>query len=161
MSGLTRDDRVMKRIALIAAALTLAVPGIAEAKQKFKTTRSSGIIKGHFAQPPTSEGYAFSGFLSDSKLGEGAVTTQGTIDGTTTSGGLIAFFDKGTVRGSFTFTLTANPDGTIGLDGTIKFKGGTGAYKGARGSGETTGVQDADGYTTFEYNQKIKLPKKR
>ena len=61
----------------------------------------------------------------------------------------------------FEFTLTTNPDGTLGFDGTIKFKGGTGAYKGARGSGETTGTQDADGYTTFEYNQKLKLPKKK
>lgn len=149
----------MKRIVL-AAVLTLAAPGLAEAKQKFKTIKSSGIIKGHFAQPPSTEGYAFAGFVSDSKLGEGAATSQGSIAGSNTSGGLIAFFDKGSVRGSFKFTVTANADGTTSFEGTIKFKGGTGAYRGARGTGEMTGTQDAEGYTSFEYTQKVKVPKK-
>ena len=70
------------------------------------------------------------------------------------------FLDKGTLRATFQFTVTLNADGSVGFQGTTKYKGGTGAYKGAKGSGQTTATQDAEGYTTFEYTQTLKLPKR-
>jgi len=48
------------------------------------------------------------------------MTSQGSFSGETTTGGLIAFFDHGTIRGSFSFTA-------------------------------------ADGYTTFDYSQTLKV----
>ncbi|HYI17218.1 MAG TPA: hypothetical protein VD836_00845 [Solirubrobacteraceae bacterium] len=150
----------MRSIAVLAAAVTvLAVPAVAEAR-KFRTIKSSGTILGHLAQPATSEGYAFAGFLSDSKLGQGATTSQGSFSGLTTTGGLIAFFDNGTLRASFDFVSTPHADGTITFLGTTRYRGGTGAFKGARGSGDVTATQDADGYTRFEYTQKVRIPRR-
>jgi hypothetical protein len=146
-----------KHIVLAATAALLVAPGVADAKPRFKTITSTGIVKGHLAQPATTEGYAFAGFLSDSKLGEGATTSQGSFSGATTTGGLIAFFDHGTLRGSFSFTAAPQPDGSVALAGTTKYQGGTGRYRGAKGSGRVTGTQDADGYTTFEYSQTLRV----
>jgi hypothetical protein len=150
----------MRSIAVLAAAIVLAVPGVADAKQRYKVIKSSGTIQGHTAQPVTAEGYAFAGNVRDSKLGEGATTSQGGFAGATTSGTLTVFLDRGTVRGTFQFTITPNADGTVTLQGTTKYTGGTGAYRGAKGSGRTTATQDAAGYTTFEYAQKLKVPKR-
>jgi len=150
----------MRSIAVLAAAITLAVPGVADASQKLKTVKSSGTIKGHIAQPATAEGYAFAGFVSDSKLGAGATTSQGSVDGLTTSGTLTVFLDKGTIRGTFQFTGSLNANGTVTFQGTTTYKGGTGAYKGAKGSGHTTATQDGEGYTTFEYTQTLKLARR-
>ena len=63
-------------------------------------------------QPATADGYAFAGFVSDSKLGQGATTSRGGFDGPTTSGTLTVFLDKGTLRATFHFAITANADGT-------------------------------------------------
>ena len=150
----------MRRLAVLVAAIMLAVPAVADAKQKVKIVKSSGTIKGHLAQPATADGYAFAGFVSDSKLGQGATTSRGGFDGPTTSGTLTVFLDKGTLRATFHFAITANADGTVTFQGTTKYKGGTGAYKGAKGSGQTTATQDAEGYATFEYTQTLKLPKR-
>jgi len=138
----------------------VAVPGVADARLKYRTVKSTGTIKGHLAQPATAEGYAFAGFVSDSRPGEGATTSRGSFDGPATSGTLTVFLDKGTLRATFQFTVTLNADGSVGFQGTTKYKGGTGAYKGAKGSGQTTAAQDAEGYATFEYTQTLKLPKR-
>src|SRR6476469_6224340 len=87
----TRRAHSMRKIAVLAATVMLAVPGGADARQKFRTVKSSGTIFGHLAQPATSEGYAFAGFVSDSKLGEGATTSQGTFTGSTPTGRLTGF----------------------------------------------------------------------
>jgi hypothetical protein len=150
----------MRSIAVLAAAITLAVAGVADAKQNFKIVASSGTIHGHLAQPATAQGYRFAGFVSDSKLGEGATTSRGSLDGLTTSGTLTVFLDKDTLRATFHFKVTPNADGTVTFQGTTKYTGGTGAYKGARGSGQTTATQDTAGYTTFQYTQTLKLPKR-
>jgi hypothetical protein len=154
---------VIGRTGILAAAIVLAVPAVpavADAKPTTKVVKSSGTIKGHLAQPATPEGYAFAGFVSDSKLGEGATTSQGSFDGSTTSGSFIVYLDKGTLRATFHFTVTPQADGTLTFAGTTKYHGGTGAYKRARGSGETTATQDAEGYTTFQYTQTVRVPKR-
>jgi len=149
----------MRSIVVLGAAISLAVAGVADAKQKVKIVQSSGTIQGDLARPSTAEGYTFAGFVNDSKLGTGATTSQGNSDGPTTSGTLIVFLAKGTLRATFHFDVTANADGTVTFQGTTKYTGGTGAYKGAKGSGHTNGAQDAQGYTTFEYTQTVKIPK--
>jgi hypothetical protein len=151
---------VIRGIGVLAAAIMLAVPAVADAKPKIKLVKSSGTIQGHLAQPATAEGYAFAGFVSDSKLGEGATTSQGSFAGSTTTGTLIVYLDKGTLRATFRFTATPQADGTLTFDGTTKYRGGTGAYKGARGSGDTTATQDAAGYTTFQYSQTLSVRKR-
>ena len=152
--------RIVVLVVLVVAAAVLAAPAVTDAQRRFRTIRSSGTILGHLAQPASPEGYAFAGFVSDSKLGEGATTAQGSIEGPTTSGAIVAFFDRGTVRGSFRFAITANPDGTITYEGTTRYRGGTGAYAGARGSGRTIATQDAEGYTRFDYTQTLKVPRR-
>jgi hypothetical protein len=73
---------------------------------------------------------------------------------------LSLFLARGTVRGTFRYTVTANTDGTLTFRGTTRYSGGTGAYKGAKGSGETTATQDDEGYTTFRYTQTLKVPRR-
>jgi hypothetical protein len=46
----------MRRIAVLIAAVMLAVPAVADARQKFRTVKSSGTVFGHLAQPATPEG---------------------------------------------------------------------------------------------------------
>ena len=150
----------MRRIALLAAAIVVAVPGVADAKLRYRTVNSTGTIKGHLAQPATAAGYAFAGFVSDSKFGEGATTSQGTFYGATTSGSLIVYLDRGTLRASFEFAISPGPSGTVTFAGTTKYTGGTGRYKGAKGSSHTTATQDAEGYTTFGYTQRVKIPRR-
>ena len=70
------------------------------------------------------------------------------------------FLDKGTIRGTFQFTVNLNANGTVTFQATTEYKGGTGACKGAKGSGHTTAMQDGEGYATFEYTQTLKLPKR-
>src|SRR3954471_10694490 len=108
-----KECSVMRSIAVLAAAITLAVAGVADAKQNFKIVASAGTIHGHLAQPATAQGYRFAGFVSDSKLGEGATTSRGSLDGLTTSGTLTVFLDKGTLRATFHFKVTPNADGTV------------------------------------------------
>src|SRR3712207_4021585 len=149
-----------RTIGVLAAAILLAVPGVADAQRKVRVVKSSGTILGHLAQPATPEGYAFAGFVSDSKLGEGATTSQGSLEGSRTSGTFIVYLDTGTLRGTFRFTVTPQADGTTRFEGTTRYRGGTGAYRGARGSGETTATQDAGGYTTFRYRQTLRVRKR-
>ena len=150
----------MRRFAVLVVAILVAIPGGAVAA-KTRTIKTTGVIKGHDAQPAAPDGsYAFAGFVSDKKAGEGAITTQGTIEGTSSTGTFTSFFDKGTQRGTFTLSATLNADGTVSVTGTTKVKGGTGAYRGARGGGTLTGTIDAEGYTTFEYANTVKLPKR-
>src|SRR5215213_4987197 len=113
----------MRRLAVLVAAIMLAVPAVADAKQKVKIVKSTGTIKGHLAQPATAEGYAFAGFVSDSKFGEGATTSQGTFDGATTSGSLIVYLDRGTLRASFEFAISPASSGTVTFAGTTKYTG--------------------------------------
>jgi len=158
-----KEWSVMRGIAaltVLAAAIPLAVPGVADASQTFNVTKSSGTIRGHLAQPATADGYVFAGRFSDSKLGKGATTSRGSFDGLITSGTLTVFLAKGTVRGTFKFTAIPNADGTVTYQGTTKYMGGTGAYRRARGSGQTTGTQDAQGYTKYTYTQTLKLPRR-
>jgi hypothetical protein len=145
-------------IVLVAASL-LALPGVAGAQAKFKTVKSTGVIQGHWAQPPSDAGFSFAGFVSDTKAGEGAITVQGTIDPTdlSSTGTYVGYFDKGTQRGSFALQGTPDAAGGFTLTGTLRIKGGTGAYKGAKGTARTTATLDADGYGSFDYTKTLKV----
>jgi hypothetical protein len=147
----------MRRIAVLAAVMLLALPAVAEARVRYKVVKSTGTIQGHVVAPTTAEGYDFAGTVHDSKFGVGATTSHGGFSGLTTSGTLTVFLDRGTLDATFSFAITPSADGTFVLQGTTKYTGGTGRYKGAKGSSQTTATQDADGYTTFHYTQKVKL----
>ena len=140
------------------AVAVLAVPGVAEAK-KFKTIKSSGTILGHLAQPATAEGYAFAGFVSDSKLGEGATTSQGSFDGCRRPGADRVPGPRHAARDVRVrdHAQRGRHDHVPGHDEVHRWHR---RYKGARGSGRTTATQDAEGYTRFEYTQKVKIPKR-
>jgi len=147
----------LRWIGAVAAAAVLLVPGAAEAKTRYKVVKSTGTIQGHVVEPVTPAGYSFAGSVDDSRLGTGATTSEGTFTGLTTTGTLKVYLDTGTIHGTFDFTVTPNADGTVAFAGTTKYVGGTGRYKGAKGSGQITATQDADGYTTFQYEQKLKI----
>ena len=51
-------------------------------------------------------------------------------------------------------------NGNVALEGTMRYAGGTGAYRGARGSGSMTGTQTLAGYTSFKYTQTLKIPRR-
>ncbi len=159
-SARTSKPAMIGRLGALAAAAVLLIPGVADAKTRYKVVKSTGTIQGHVVEPVTPAGYSFAGLVDDSRLGTGATTSEGTFSGATTTGTLKVYLDKGTIHGTFAFVATPNADGSISFAGTTKYVGGTARYKGAKGSGSITATQDAQGYTTFQYQQKLKIPRR-
>jgi hypothetical protein len=56
-----------------------------------------------------------------------------------------AFTTKGSIKGTAVVTATPQPDGTSVFSGSGKVTGGTGAYKGAKGTFTATGNSTTDG----------------
>ncbi len=153
----------MRKLTIIVLAVLLAgVPVAGASAQKRRTVETAGDIRGGFAEPPTTEGaYVFAGIVDDERYGEGAAILKGRFEGTTSKGTFRLFASRGILRGTFVLTVTANGDGTVGLQGTLRATGGSGAFKGAKGSGTTSGTQDADGYAQVQYDLELKLPPRK
>lgn len=154
----------MRTVVVVTAALALTVPGVAQAKTTYRTIKSSGTIEGGnpVLVPGREFNLAFAGFVEDPVLGAGATTSRGRLDGWVMLGTRTLFLARGTVRGTFRYDM--KPDlslnGNVGLEGTMRYTGGTGAYRGARGYGSTTGTQTLTGYTSFKYTQTLKIPRR-
>ena len=77
-------------------------------------------------------------------IGAGAALVKASVTGHPTpttytfKGTGTDFFAHGTVKSTFTGTITLKPDGSAALAATGKYKGGTDAYKGATGKFTTT-----------------------
>lgn len=101
-----------------------------------------------------------SGPITSPGFGKGTLSYAITIssNGTTTSGPLVAKFKFGTLKGTTSGTLTADPAGGNALAGKGTLTGGTRAYKGAKGSFKYTGHDHADGTDTLALKGKVTFP---
>ena len=126
-----------KRAIIVAVGAALAIVAVADAAtprtHTLKLTIQSAVIAVH-GTPPVSGGETQVGVIRGS-FGEGA----GPATLTFTAPGHASltftwFFAKGSFKGSSTTVGKLNPDGSTSLTGSGKVSGGTGAYRGAKGT---------------------------
>lgn len=139
-----------RSIPALIAGLALLVPPVAAARtMQFDGTATVRAIKGSTIAGTTT-----------GSLGKGAVVyvTKAGPNGTTLAK-FTLFEAKGTLFGTSTVTQTPGANGgpTI-IKGTAKITGGTGAYKGAKGSFATTGTIASDGLVVLKGKGSFKLP---
>jgi hypothetical protein len=100
-----------------------------------------------------------SGPITSPGFGKGTLSYAITIGSNgTTSGPLVAKFKFGTLKGTTSGTLTADPAGGNALAGKGRLTGGTRAYKDAKGSFKYTGHDHADGTDTLALKGKVTFP---
>jgi hypothetical protein len=131
--------------ALVAVTATAATAGSAK-KVKFTCT-----VRLQTLAAPGASGEDFGTVACTPVFGKGVQhdtitvtpTSQTTATGT---GPFKAFFDTGTIHGTTKLAAGAPSGGVVTYTGTLKFTGGTGAYKHVRGSG-TSECSSPDGGT--------------
>lgn len=128
----------MRRHAILAliACLALALPTAALAAKKRKTHKvnanvAAAVVGGQSGN--TIVAGTVSGTL------KGAVVYNVKTAGSVLTVPFTAFTAKGTLKGTGSVTFTTNPDNSVTYAGTGKVTGGTGAYKGAKGTFAVTG----------------------
>jgi cyanate permease len=144
----------MKRIVLsvLALALALAVPALAAGAKSHKINAtihaaqvgvqgSAGIVAGEF---------------SDASLGKGAVLYKGTGTPSAAKLAFTTFNTKGTIKGTANSTITPAQGGGFTITGSGKFTGGTGLYRGAKGSFTLNGFEDSSGHIASKVKGTIK-----
>jgi hypothetical protein len=118
-------------IVIFVAVVALLVPGLAgaAAKKKHKTD-----ITVHAAVVGTSgNSNTVAGTLSGPPQGNGAVVYKTKPAGSDLAATYVAYYKRGTIRGTTLVTPAPQPDGTTSFTGTLQIKGGTGRYRGAKG----------------------------
>jgi hypothetical protein len=132
---------MIKRILLLAAAslALLAVATVAQGKTKLKTTLT---IDSHVLR--TANGVTTWTGTVDGKLGHGAVVLTTHPVGDHFEFATQALFPNGSINASGTNKAAQNPDGTFTFTGKLKVTGGTGKFKGARGSATVSGMTTTD-----------------
>lgn len=131
----------MRRLLLLLTSLALLLPASAPAATKkptaFSVTSTASSIASK--QLPT----LLAGDLKGT-FGKGAVVIKvGTVEGTKTTASFTVFTDRGTLKGTTTFTATGSGEGASGvtnLEGTGAITSGTGSYRKAKGKFTVTGV---------------------
>ena len=141
---------------IVASALTVAILGasFAGAARKPRTHRCSFDLTGLFSQvkvnsgSPPVNGSDTDGAIIDGKFcgktqhGAARLTSTYTSTSPTSSsftGKVTSFGPRGSLKGTATGSGSINSDGSVSFSGSGKIRGGTGAYKGARGSFTFTG----------------------
>ena len=146
---------MMKRIALLAGLLVIALPAAASAADRTRTIDST--VKA--AQIESANGFNhFAGRITGLPAGRGAVLLQGrAIEGGQVSFTAVAYYRGGTIRVSGTNTPTAQPDGSVTFSGSGTIEGGTRRFRGATGSFTLTGSQPSGGTVqTYELDGRIR-----
>ena len=144
--------RVVSIILPLAALLALSVPAQAA---KSKVYRADGTVTqaslSSTGNPPATGTSTTAGIVTG-KLGRGAITGKTTFGPAPKfTATFRAFFNRGSIKGTLSGTGSQNPDGSISFAGTGKFTGGTGRYKGARGSFSFTGRTQSATVTTSTF----------
>ncbi len=67
------------------------------------------------------------------------------------------FFDTGTLRGTYTSSVTVT-DGVATYKGTLKVSSGTGAFKGTTGTGTIAGTSRDPGHSTLTERLALTIP---
>ena len=130
-------------LALVAGLLMLVFATTAPAGGK-RSYQLDATVKQALVEQ-TSNGNRYAGRITGRPAGRGASlllaragSTQGEIIHTAT-----AFYRRGTIRVRGTNTAVIQPDGSVVIQGSGNFVGGTGRFKGARGTYTVTGTQPA------------------
>ena len=148
---------MLKRSALLAAMLLLVFSAASPAGGKRTRTVDATLKQGLVHQD--SRGNHYAGRITGRPGGTGAtllVASPGSTPGTIDVRGT-AFYRRGTIRLRGTNTATAQPDGSFTFQGSGTITGGTGRFKGARGSVTFSGTQPAnDPVQTFEIDGTIR-----
>ena len=132
--------RLLTRVAVIAFAALAATP-VASAKKKTHTVDATMTL----AITEQSVGInEFAARLTGKPFGTaeavGEVALTNTPTGLITEGRPVVYGTKGTVNLETRNVVDIQPDGSITLNGTAKATGGTGKYKGAKGTSTFNGT---------------------
>jgi hypothetical protein len=128
----TRARRLYIGIAL--AVVALLVPGIAgAAKPGAKKKHKVDIVVKAAVVGTSGDSNTVAGTLTGPPQGSGAVIYKTKPAGSDLAATYVAFYERGTIRGTTLVTPTAQPDGTTSFTGTLQIKSGTGRYRGAKG----------------------------
>lgn len=134
----------MRRRAILAliACLALAVPtaALAAKKRQHKVNVTVAAAAVGTAGPASIIAGTTSGTLKGAVVYRATSAPNNQIKNTFT-----VFTAKGTIKGSALVTATPQPDGTATFAGSGKVTGGTGTYKGAKGTFTATGNSTTDG----------------
>jgi hypothetical protein len=142
--------------ALLAAAVVVGGSAIAANKAKTKTYKVQGVSHAH----TVGDGSKLAGTINDKYLGAGAVVYNNAAAGPGVTIPFTVFGKNGSYKGTSTADVGPGGPGLVISNCTLKFKGGTGAYKGATGTGTCDGTGDAStGNFTVNYAGSVKVPK--
>jgi hypothetical protein len=97
------------------------------------------------------------GTFVDARLGSGAVVarvTTSTVDSDNLTAKSTVFLPQGSYRTTGAIVATPERDGSATYNGTFRITGGTGRFKGIKGSGTLKGVQTAADPTMIVYTIK-------
>ena len=144
-----------KSVGLTTAVLLVAAAPAAQAK----TVHVSGTERG--AVISTSGRTTIFAALGKNTLGAYAARQANTVGKTKPNGTVpftgtfIDYFGVGTEKGKLTGIATPGPNNTAALKGTVKFSGGTGRWKKARGTLTFKGTQATNGAYVVTYTGTI------
>jgi hypothetical protein len=141
-------------LGIVVVVVALLVPGIAGAAAKKK---HKADITVHAAVVGTSgNSNTVAGTLSGPPQGTGAVVYKTKPSGSDLAATYVAYYERGTIRGTTLVTPTAQPDGTTSFTGTLQVKGGTGRYRGAKGKDLKIVGTLADNILTFHITGSVR-----
>jgi len=135
-------------VALLAA-LPSAAGAAARTAHRYTSSIQVGTLSTQGGYPGLNGTAVLSGPVKINTLGDGALVDHVKIVGHPTdaiftlAGTEVAYLSGGTVRSSYTGWALLHPDGTLSLRISGHATGGTGAYRGARGTYEFTGSTPA------------------
>ena len=132
---------ITSRTIALSIALMAAVPSVAgAATQRYTSSVQSGPVVTRDGYPAVNGTAVLSGSLKTTTSGAGALVDRVKIVANpmpnvfTLTGTEVAYFDRGTVRSTFSGWAVLQPDGTLALRVTGHITGGSGAYRRARGT---------------------------
>lgn len=125
--------------------LLLGAPATAGTDGRKTYSFAGTVVKTHVVEVlPNGAGAVFAGTIKGRPLGGGAIvnTSKPTGQPNEFSSKGTAFYRDGTLKVSFKNTNVAQPDGSQQFSGSGAITGGTGRFKGAKGTFTMTGASD-------------------
>ena len=138
-----------KRLTVLAAVLAVGLVPVASAQAATAKPKPRSFSLSFTAAALVPVANTDDGVVTGS-LGKGAIVIVGTDTGRVT-----VYCAGGSLSAKFKLTITPNPDNSASYSGTVTLDTGTGAYKGAKGSGTVSGSIAADGTVTGTAKGKV------
>jgi hypothetical protein len=122
-------------IAVLTVALAAGGSSLALARSSHKVKLTSQL-----ASVSTSGNKIVDAGTVKGTYGSGAIVVHSTVTATTIAFKTTVWYVKGTINSKGTLQVATQPDGTTTYTGSAKATGGTGRFKGARGTFKVTGT---------------------